>query len=341
MANASQLLEGKNYPTGNLVLPCLYGCIAATASDADVLQPWDGAILKSCDLHPTVAEARADMHHDLVRRWVTDLSDEKLRLYSISSLCDASLRRLAFPGMTTDTREKAMQWFRQEYDSTYAPPAPPTVGAVAEPPPATPLPVYAQTGLGSFLGFMANMKSVTTHPQSLLSDMLHQHLRHYRMRWMFTLGYQMSPLGQIPSSGGQSMRRNCRISVAWLVSFSVALHHLHLLSVCLAWLAACIMIMHRTLQSRTLRSACGQKSTAITKWPLDGYPFITTSLGKPAPVPLPIGMRACTGPAVGLMPGRPQQGHAISDCCCCWDGLCRAAVPGTPAPAPELSRPGV
>ena len=165
MANASQLLEGKNYPTGNLVLPCLYGCIAATASDADVLQPWDGAILKSCDLHPTVAEARADMHHDLVRRWVTDLSDEKLRLYSISSLCDASLRRLAFPGMTTDTREKAMQWFRQEYDSTYAPPAPPTVGAVAEPPPATPLPVYAQTGLGSFLGFMTNMKSVTTHPQ--------------------------------------------------------------------------------------------------------------------------------------------------------------------------------
>ena len=133
-----QLLEGKNYPTGNLVLPCLYGCIAATASDADVLQPWDGAILKSCDLHPTVAEARADMHHDLVRRWVTDLSDEKLRLYSISSLCDASLRRLAFPGMTTDTREKAMQWFRQEYDSTYAPPAPPTVGAFAEPPPSYP-----------------------------------------------------------------------------------------------------------------------------------------------------------------------------------------------------------
>ena len=35
------------------------------------------------------------------------------------------------------------------------------------------------------------------------------------------------------------------------------------------------------------------------------------------------------------------QTHAISNCCCYWDGLRRAAVPGTPAPAPELASPGV
>ncbi len=41
LANASQYLEGKNYPTSNLVIPSMYWCIELLHPDAAVRQPWD------------------------------------------------------------------------------------------------------------------------------------------------------------------------------------------------------------------------------------------------------------------------------------------------------------
>ena len=45
LASASQMLEGKNYPTSNLVLPSMYGCIESLSSGVPVRQPWQRAAL--------------------------------------------------------------------------------------------------------------------------------------------------------------------------------------------------------------------------------------------------------------------------------------------------------
>ena len=70
LASASTYLEGKKYPTSNLVLPSMYGCIELTRSDVPVLQPWDGKRIAPKDLRLEVAEARSVLHNDLHRRWV-------------------------------------------------------------------------------------------------------------------------------------------------------------------------------------------------------------------------------------------------------------------------------
>jgi hypothetical protein len=58
LANASQYLEGKNYPTSNLVIPSMYGCIELLHPDAAVRQPWDCKLLQPKDLRSEVTDGR-------------------------------------------------------------------------------------------------------------------------------------------------------------------------------------------------------------------------------------------------------------------------------------------
>ena len=51
---SSNVLEGKSYPTSNMVLPYLYGCIKRLEDTADTVQFWDGEVIKAADLHPKV-----------------------------------------------------------------------------------------------------------------------------------------------------------------------------------------------------------------------------------------------------------------------------------------------
>ena len=59
LAKASQYLEGKNYPTSNLVLPSMYGCIELMRADAPVRQPWDNRLLQVAQLRPEVVGLHA------------------------------------------------------------------------------------------------------------------------------------------------------------------------------------------------------------------------------------------------------------------------------------------
>ena len=52
LAKASQYLEGKLYPTLNLVLPSMYGCIELTKENASVKCPWDDRKLPPQQLRP-------------------------------------------------------------------------------------------------------------------------------------------------------------------------------------------------------------------------------------------------------------------------------------------------
>ena len=76
LANASQYLEGKSYPTSNLVIPSMYGCIELLHADAPVRQPWDSKLLQPNDMRPEVMDGRLDLYNDLVRRWKTELPSE-------------------------------------------------------------------------------------------------------------------------------------------------------------------------------------------------------------------------------------------------------------------------
>ena len=75
LAGASQYLEGKSYPTANLVLPSMYGCIEHMEPSSAVRQPWDGKVIRSSSLRPECQEAREEVHADLVRRWKTDIPE--------------------------------------------------------------------------------------------------------------------------------------------------------------------------------------------------------------------------------------------------------------------------
>jgi hypothetical protein len=118
---ASQILEGNSYPTLNMVLPYIYGCIAGLADGADTYQPWDRKLLKAADLCPEVKEARAALHADLQVRWIDELPRERWVLYVIATLLDPRTRGLAFPLVTDEMRADARREFLSEYELNWAP----------------------------------------------------------------------------------------------------------------------------------------------------------------------------------------------------------------------------
>jgi hypothetical protein len=76
LANTSQYLEGKNYPTSNLVIPSMYGCIKLLHPNAAVRQPWDSKLLQPKDLQPEVTDGRQVLYDDMVWRWKTKILTE-------------------------------------------------------------------------------------------------------------------------------------------------------------------------------------------------------------------------------------------------------------------------
>ena len=163
LANASQILEGKTYPTSNLVMPTMFGCIEALRADAPVRQPWDGKLLQPGDLRPEVTEGRKVLHEDMLHRW-KGISEPLKRFYSIATVCDPHMKGLLFPGVSDAERHQAHEWFEAEYDSLWDPstpapaPAPAPANAPAPAPALAPAPATAcAPSLGSFMDFMTSV----------------------------------------------------------------------------------------------------------------------------------------------------------------------------------------
>ena len=78
LANASQYLEGKNYPTSNLVILSMYGCIELLHPNEAVWQPWDCKLLQPKDLQPEVTDGRQVLYDDMLCRWKTKISQSSI-----------------------------------------------------------------------------------------------------------------------------------------------------------------------------------------------------------------------------------------------------------------------
>ena len=160
MAAASKYLEGKTYPTSNLVIPSVYGCIELLHAGKAVRQPWDNKLLPANCLRPEVAEARQVVYEDMVMRWKTEMPENLKRFYMIATICDPRQKSLRFPGVTTVGRAQAREWFAAEYVSHWGP-APPETAPVATSPAMhmrTPkAPNHPQHAGATFMHFMENL----------------------------------------------------------------------------------------------------------------------------------------------------------------------------------------
>ena len=101
----------------------MYGCIESLSSGVPVRQPWDGKLLQPNELRSEVVKGRADFHADMLRRWKTEISEPFERFYFIATMCDPRLlhrqKELEFPGVSTEARAKAHEWFLAEYESLW------------------------------------------------------------------------------------------------------------------------------------------------------------------------------------------------------------------------------
>ena len=141
LAEASTILEGKTYPTSNLVFAYLYGAIATLAPGASTMQPWDSQLLKEDDLHPSVKQARSELYDDLYSRWFSDIPSGQWAFYAIAALCDPRFTQLLLPLFTAELRADAYKYFIDEYNMNYAPieeaDSPPADSPPADSPPVT------------------------------------------------------------------------------------------------------------------------------------------------------------------------------------------------------------
>lgn len=119
LAKASKFLEGKKYPTSNLVLPTIYGIILHLEPRSPIKLPWNNEILRPSDLRPEVQAARMLLHEDMVKRWKTDMPEERLRFYSTATLLDPRHKALQFPGSTSEFRATARDWLVSEFESLW------------------------------------------------------------------------------------------------------------------------------------------------------------------------------------------------------------------------------
>jgi hypothetical protein len=163
LAHASKVLEGKNYPTSNLVLYLMYTNIAALKPDVPIRQHWDGKLIPLADVHPAIKEARAALLDDLDFRWVSAIDSEREKFYLICTLLDPRLKAMQFSGVDDEKRDLALRCLKTEYDSGWAPSAPsvPVVPAAAAPVVSSLAP-HVERDVGSFSGFMEHMKHVAS-----------------------------------------------------------------------------------------------------------------------------------------------------------------------------------
>ena len=156
LAHASQILEGKNYPTSNLVLQLMYTNIRALQPTAPIKQHWDGELIAPEKIHPAIKEARASLLADLDFRWISAIDAEREKFYLICTLVDPRLKAMTFWGVDDELRKRALRCLMTEYDSSWAPaevvaPSTPVAQAVAK---------HIQRDVGSFSGFMEHMQHV-------------------------------------------------------------------------------------------------------------------------------------------------------------------------------------
>ena len=211
LATASQYLEGKNYPTSNLVLPSMYGCIELMRPDAPVRQPWDNKLLQVSQLRPEVSSARKKLHADLALRWKTDLPEPVKRFYFIATVCDPRQKNLRFPGIDHGARAVGHIWFQSEFDSIWAPaPAPATPRTDPGPDPTAEgtssghsHPQYQGASFQNFMAGLAHLPGggggeSKTSPQKRRRCLRQQH----------TLSYQKCPWTQTYWSGGLHTKKS-------------------------------------------------------------------------------------------------------------------------------------
>lgn len=165
LANASKYLEGKKYPTSNLILPTIMGCLQLMKEDTAVRRPWNGERIAAAELRPEVQQARKKLYADLFDRWVKNLPESRKRLYFIATLCDPRQKSLRFPGVSAQERETALDWFEAEYLSFYAAKDPAVARTAAARatagPSAVSRAVHAQHAASSFLDFMMDVSCAT------------------------------------------------------------------------------------------------------------------------------------------------------------------------------------
>lgn len=120
ISEASTILEGKDYPTSNLVLPYIYTAIAGLQADAPTRRE-DMTFLKADELHSTIVEAREALYNALLDRWVTGIDRERLAFYAIATLLDPRFLDLPIPLFTNEMRKRAYTALRDEYAMQWAP----------------------------------------------------------------------------------------------------------------------------------------------------------------------------------------------------------------------------
>ena len=121
LAAATKILQGKNYPTSNMVLFYMWGCVSSLHANAPTIQAWDGGSIAPSDLHPKVREAREALYQSLRGFWVVDIPRHRLVFLLICTLLDPRLIRLRLPLMTAETRAMATQAFIDEFALNWAP----------------------------------------------------------------------------------------------------------------------------------------------------------------------------------------------------------------------------
>lgn len=168
LANASQYLEGKSYPTMNLVLPSIYGCIKHLEIASPVRLPWDGKLVAHADLRPEVQEARIVLYDDLVQRWKTDLPSSLKRFYLTATLLDPRQKSCSFPGITAADKHEAREWLISEFISLWQDKIKSTKK------PTTPVPApgvaHPQHSGASFLDFISNLCHLDQDGDALPDD---------------------------------------------------------------------------------------------------------------------------------------------------------------------------
>jgi hypothetical protein len=158
LAHASQILEGKNYPTSNLVLQLMYTNIGALQPTVGIRQHWDGKLIEAEHIHHSIKEARASLLADLDFRWISAIDPEREKFYLICTLLDPRLKAMTFWGVNKDLRDRALRCLLTEYDSIWAPAA----VVAPNPPVAQPVVKHIVRDVGSFSGFMEHMQHVSS-----------------------------------------------------------------------------------------------------------------------------------------------------------------------------------
>ena len=160
LAQTSDILEGKNYPTSNLIIPMVYPFIDSLDAARPTRQFWNGAMIPVAAYVPAIKEARQMLYDCMYDCWVKNIKPTRLKRLLITTLLDPRSKALQIPSIDDEKRAWAWEMLEMEYISRYSPTQPCTPDqspAQAQPMAAAAAPAqapYVAPTLGSFVGFM-------------------------------------------------------------------------------------------------------------------------------------------------------------------------------------------